>query len=233
MAISTVGTNNTIFSPSANTSSSSTSSSSTKKSTLDFEGFLKIMAAQMQNQSITSDSGTDNSQYVTEMALFSAIQAMNTQTAEASKQYAASLVGSNVLVSTVDSSGNTKKIEGTVSKAIFNSSTDENTIQIGSQTYDLSDVIQVLGYQSTNDTSTRQYAASLVGKNVVVQTTDSSTGVTSKVTGKVQSVTFDSSTDSATLTIGDKTYSVSDVIQVLGDSSTSGSSTSESSESGT
>lgn len=198
----------------------STAAASTKKSSsMDMQGFLKLMAAQMQNQSLTSQ--TDDSQYITEMTLFTAIQAMNTQTAESNKQYAASLVGSDVLIKTIDkTTGNAKEITGTVSKAVFNTSSSDSTIEVGGQTYSLSDVAEVYGYHGTSDTAARQYAASLVGKNVVVQTTDSD-GVTHKSAGEVQQVSFDPSTGASTLTMaGNHTYNVSDVIEVDGNQST-------------
>ena len=74
--------------PASSVGSSSTNNSvitAKKQKTMDMQDFLKIMAAQMKNQSLDSSS-TDNSQYITEMTLFSAIQAMNTQTTEANKQ---------------------------------------------------------------------------------------------------------------------------------------------------
>ena len=225
-------TTNSIWASGVNPSSSTDSTESTKKSnTMDMQGFLKLMAAQMQNQSLTSSS-TDNSQYITEMALFSAIQAMNTMTSESNKQYAASLVGSDVIVSTTDkTTGKPKLVQGTVSEAEFYASTGESSIVIGDQAYNLSDVKEVLGCRSTaeSETSAKQYAASLVGKNVVVQTTDSKTGAQHKVAGKVQGVTLDPTTGAATLTMaGNYTYNVSDIVEILGDSSSS-----EGSDSGT
>lgn len=197
-----------------------------KNNTIDMQGFLKIMAAQMKNQSFSSGSGSgsDNSQYVTEMALFTAIQAMNTQTSQSNKQYAASLVGSNVLINTADkSTGKPKQISGPVVKAIFNSTTGDSYIQVGDDTYDLSSVAQVLGSGNTQTAATylltaRQYAISLVGKNVVFETKDTD-GKEQNVTGTVQSVAFDPTTDEATLTMKDgKTCSAGEVIQVLADS---------------
>lgn len=123
-----------------------------KSSGMDMTGFLKLMAAQMQNQSMTSQ--TDDSQYITEMTLFTAIQAMNTQTAESNKQYAASLVGSDVVVNTTDSAtGAAKQVTGTVTKAVFSSSSGNAGVQIGDSIYNISDVSQVLGYHATGGTT--------------------------------------------------------------------------------
>jgi flagellar basal-body rod modification protein FlgD len=121
-----------------------------KSAGLDMQGFLKLMAAQMQNQSLTSEA--DDSQYITQMTLFTAIQALNDQTAQSNKQYAASLVGRNVLIHTIDSiTGKAKDVTGTVEKAIFSSSSDDCSIQIGNQTFDVSDVVEILEPTSTTD----------------------------------------------------------------------------------
>lgn len=213
------GTDNTIsggnsWTPGISTSDSS-SSAPKRSNSLDMQGFLKVMAAQMQNQSI--DSPTDNSQYITEMTLFTAIQAMNTQTAESTKQYASSLIGSDVLIKTTDPvTGNAVSFTGTVSKAIFNSTSGGSVIQIGDKTYDISSVAEVYGYHNNGTSADRQYAASLVGKTVQVQTVDQD-GTVHKAIGTVQSVSFDPSTGASTISFdGTHTYNVSDVVEVLG-----------------
>lgn len=131
---------------------SGTGSTAKKKTgSLEMKDFLKIMAAQMKNQSMSS-SGTDNSQYITEMTLYSAIQAMNTMTSESNKQYASSLVGSDVILSSTDSSTGKKTLtQGTVQKACF-SSTGDSYLLINDKVYDMSDVVEVLGYHDKSAT---------------------------------------------------------------------------------
>lgn len=199
-----------------------------KKNSIDMQSFLKIMAAQMQNQSLSGSGsgGSDNSQYVTEMALFTAVQSIDAQTAEASKQYAASLVGSNVVINTTDkSTGKAKQISGMVLGTLFNDVTGDNYIQVGKDTYDVSSVVGSSGSGANAELeyvmSCRQYTMSLMGKNVVVQTKGSD-GKDQNVTGIVKGVAFDPVTDAATLTMQDgKTYSAFSVIQVLPDSNPS------------
>lgn len=133
-------------------SSSIAAAASKKKSNgLDMQGFLKLMAAQMQNQSLTSEA--DDSQYITQLTLFTAIQAINNQTTQATKQYASSLVGKNVRIHATDMlTGMAKDVTGTVSKAIFSSSSGDCTIQVGDQTYDVADVVEILeGTQSSTE----------------------------------------------------------------------------------
>lgn len=121
-----------------------------KNKTLDMQSFLKIMAAQMKDQSISS-SATDTSQYVTEMTLFTAIQSMNKMTAQSTCEYGATLVGDDVVVKELDqATGKETEATGTVSKAIFNPSTGDCTIQVGNKEYGLSDVTEVLGLHQLN-----------------------------------------------------------------------------------
>ena len=112
---------------------------------LDFQGFLKIIAAQMQNQSLSSSS-TDTSQYVMQLTLFSAIQAMNTMTEQSAQQYASSLIGKNVVVSELNkTTGKREPVEGKVDSVTFDVSTNTAYLNIGNKRYNVSDVTGVLG----------------------------------------------------------------------------------------
>jgi flagellar basal-body rod modification protein FlgD len=133
-------------------SSVAAAASKKKSNGLDMQGFLKLMAAQMQNQSLTSEA--DDTQYITQLTLFTAIQAINNQTMQATKQYASSLVGKNVHIHTTDTlTGIAKDVTGTVSKAIFSSSSGDCTIQVGDQTYDVSDVVEILDSENAQSNS--------------------------------------------------------------------------------
>ena len=121
-----------------------------KNKTLNMQSFLKIMAAQMKNQS-TSSSSTDTSQYVTEMTLFTAIQSMNKLTTQSTCEYGAALVGNDVVVEEMDpDTGKDTEASGTVSKAMLNRATGDCTIQIGDRVYNLSDVTEVKGLHALN-----------------------------------------------------------------------------------
>lgn len=121
-----------------------------KNKTLNMQSFLKIMAAQMKNQSVSSSS-TDTSQYVTEMTLFTAIQSMNKLTTQSTCEYGAALVGDDVVVKKMDpDTGKDTTVSGTVSKAILNQETGDCTIQIGDRIFNLSDVAEVHGLHELN-----------------------------------------------------------------------------------
>lgn len=133
-------------SPAGAASANENNTSAVKKNHgLDFQGFLKIIAAQMQNQSLSSSS-TDTSQYVMQLTLFSAIQAMNTMTEQSAQQYASSLIGKNVVVSELNrTTGKREPIEGKVDSVTFDVPTNTAYLNIGNKRYSVSDVTGVLG----------------------------------------------------------------------------------------
>lgn len=102
-------------------------SSSTINSTIDMEDFLKLMVAQLQNQ--TMYDTVDNSEMLAQLAQYSSIQAMtemaNSMTSVMnatnesllmnSTSYAASLVGKEVTAAETDENGDLVTTTGTVS----------------------------------------------------------------------------------------------------------------------
>lgn len=109
-------------------------------SSLDMNDFLRLLAAQFQNQDVMNP--TDNTEFIAELAQFSSLQAMNQLNQYADRQYAASLVGRNVVVGQYDDSGAYSEKQGTVESAYF--SADGTVVVVGGQAYDLSSVIQVV-----------------------------------------------------------------------------------------
>ena len=118
---------------------------------LSMTDFLKLLAAQFKNQDIMNP--TDNTEYISELAQFSSIQAMNTLTSYADRQYAASLVGKTVRVSKTDTEGKRVFDIGKVGYVDFSSMDGTSAIVVNGQAYDLSSVIQVL------DDATQETAA--------------------------------------------------------------------------
>jgi flagellar basal-body rod modification protein FlgD len=110
--------------------------SASNQTGLEMGDFLKLMVAQFQNQSL--DSQVDSTQYITQLAQFSAIQAMNAMTQSMGKQYAASLVGKTVAVETPGGDV-TGRVEG-----VNYYSDGSSWLVVGDAEYALSDVIQVI-----------------------------------------------------------------------------------------
>lgn len=117
------------------------SSRSSAANGLDMNDFLKLLAAQFTNQDITNP--TSNTEYISELAQFASIQAMNTLTTYADSQYAASLVGKKVVVAKYDDTGKFVQETGVVDYVDF-SSADGSTLVVNGHAYGLSNVMQVL-----------------------------------------------------------------------------------------
>lgn len=124
---------------------------------LDSFDFLKLLAAQMSNQDVSNP--TDNTQFVSQMAQFASLTAMQNMQTSADRQYASSLVGKKVVYTTVSSTGKTTSGSGIVNSVLFSSS--GNTVQIDGKTYKVSDITQVLNNVDTGKYYTEAGGATL------------------------------------------------------------------------
>ena len=84
----------------------------TGNNTLDKDAFLKLLVTQMQYQDPLEP--TDNTEWMSQMAQFSQMEAMNNLNTAFENTQALSLVGQYVLLNTTDSSGAQKQIGGLV-----------------------------------------------------------------------------------------------------------------------
>ncbi len=197
------------YATSSSSSTQSSSSSNSKNTALDMSDFLKLMAAQFQNQNL--DSNIDNTQYISELAQFSSIEAMTSMTQNFNKEYAASLIGKTVTVSTGSTTNPT--VTGIVVASSCDSS-GTSKITIGDNSYDISGVTNV--YNDTSQTlaglqmSILQYATSLVGKTVTVNTGDTSTPT---VTGTVEKAVFGDN-DDCKIVINGTSYDLTSIASI-------------------
>ncbi len=83
-----------------------------KNSELDKDAFLQLLVTQMQNQDPLQP--TDNTEYMSQLAQFSSLEAMNNISSQASVTQAMSLTGSYVIMNTTDAAGNINQISGLV-----------------------------------------------------------------------------------------------------------------------
>ena len=123
------------------------------KTTLDSTDFLKLIAAQLQNQDMTNPMS--NSEMMQQLSQMSSIQTMNElQTAIKSMNevitnmndisvtnYSASLVGKDVTVAVEDSDGNLKTVEGMVTGTGLYGG--ETVVFIDGNAYGLSQIMAV------------------------------------------------------------------------------------------
>lgn len=84
----------------------------TSSSALDKDAFLQLLVTQMQYQDPLQP--TDNTEYMSQLAQFSELEAMNNMSTSFSNSQALGLVGEYVLLNIKDASGNQKQIGGLV-----------------------------------------------------------------------------------------------------------------------
>ncbi len=172
------------------TSSNKTGSSINAKAgstNLDSFDFLKLLAAQMSNQDVSNP--TDNTQFVSQMAQFASLTAMQNMQTSADRQYASSLVGKKVVYTTVSSTGKTTSGSGIVNSVLFSSS--GNTVQIDGKTYKVSDITQVL-----NNVDTGKYYSEAGGATLYF-------GASGKPIADYQvNIQYKTSADDTTKTVG-------------------------------
>lgn len=118
----------------ANTSTKGTGSNS-----LSVDDFYQLMAAQLQNQDITNP--TSQSDFLNQMALMTVIQAVSDFSAVTTTTYAASLVGQEVTVAEVSSSGKVTEVFGKVTATGLYSG--EQIIFVDGVSYKLSQIMAV------------------------------------------------------------------------------------------
>lgn len=158
MTVNEVNTNSySSYMANKTTGSNSSTAGRTGTSSLGVNDFLKLMATQLANQDPSNP--TDNTQFISQMAQFTSLQAMQKVSENSNLQYAASLVGKTVMVSTTDMRGKVITAKGIVSSMQNLSGT--TTITVNGSSYPVSSVTQVV-----NTTGTANYSSSASGATI-------------------------------------------------------------------
>lgn len=139
-----------------------------KNDVVTMESFYQLLVAEMQNQDPLEP--TSNTEFISQMATFTSMQATQDNLAMQQQNYAKSLVGQYVGVS----DGGSELVQGIVEYATFG---DDVMLHVNGKNYSLSSLKMV---QGTSETIAAQsqigqygaFASSLIGKNVVVQAVD-------------------------------------------------------------
>lgn len=114
--------------------------SNADKSGLDMQDFLNLLVAQITNQD--SMNPMENTEFVSQMAQFSSLQAM-TDLSEISMQgQATSLIGKNVIVASYNSKGQLDVQEGVVQRVTIHSGTTK--LYVNDTEYDYSNVMEIM-----------------------------------------------------------------------------------------
>ena len=120
---------------------SSTKSAASKESgsTLKMDDFLNLLVSQMTNQD--SMNPMENTEFVSQLAQFSSLQAM-TELTEISKQgQATSLIGKNVVMASYDNKGELVVDEGVVERVTIYSG--KTNIYVNGKAFELSNVMEI------------------------------------------------------------------------------------------
>jgi len=130
-------------------STTNTPSVTVKKegSSLGMDDFLNLLVSQMTNQD--SMNPMENTEFVSQLAQFSSLQAM-TDLAEISKQsQATSLIGKTVVMASYNNKGELVIKEGTVERVtIYNG---ETKLYVDGIAYDFSNVMEIKTEETTNN----------------------------------------------------------------------------------
>lgn len=102
--------------------------------------FLKLLVCQLQNQDPLNPQ--DDTQFIAQLAQFSALEQMTNMNATMTSTSAYSLVGKEVIVQTKDSTGAYKEIRGTVDYVEMKNG--EAKLAIDGNTYSIDDLVQVM-----------------------------------------------------------------------------------------
>ena len=136
MPVSGVGNGSNVY----GTSNTSNVNSKLGKGELDYSDFITLLTAQLKNQNMF-DPASDT-EFIAQMAQFSALQQMNNLTAMIQTSQAISFVGKTVIVKTFDSSNNVRYISGVVESVSFENKTP--LLLVNNKYYDLSDVTDII-----------------------------------------------------------------------------------------
>lgn len=96
---------------------SSQSKSTDKSKELTMQDFFTLLAAQLSNQDMSNP--VDSTQFISQMAQFSALSATQDLSSNVSNLAAVSYIGKNIKATQTDSNGETTKIEGVAQKVEF------------------------------------------------------------------------------------------------------------------
>ncbi|MEO1814774.1 MAG: flagellar hook capping FlgD N-terminal domain-containing protein [Acetobacterium sp.] len=103
---------NNYLSTAATTTATSQTANASAKTSLDMDDFLKLMVAQLQNQDMNNTA--DTSEYTSQMAQFSMVQALTDLTELSKTTYSLSMIGKEVTLAETKSDGTLNVITGTV-----------------------------------------------------------------------------------------------------------------------
>lgn len=176
-----------------------------KHDLITMDNFYSLLVAEMQNQDPLEP--TSNTEFISQMASFTALQAQQDAYDTQKQNYADTLIGKTVTVTAGDGEAITGKVD-------YVTHGDEPQVSVSGTLYKLSSISQVHDQGSQTTSSIGDYgafAAGILGKTVVVQSMDS-TGATYIDEGTVSSLEIDKGT--VRVVVNGYAYDVTDVLRV-------------------
>ncbi len=176
-----------------------------KNDVVTMDSFYQLLVAEMQNQDPLEP--TSNTEFISQMASFTSLQAQQDNLDMQQQNYAKSLVGQVVGVS----DGGSELITGTVEYVTYG---DTIKVHVDGTSYNLDSIKLVYGEAETvgNQISTYGgYATGLIGKEVTVSGTDS-TGASVYDSGVVSSVEIQNGM--VRVVVNGYAYNASDVVAI-------------------
>lgn len=110
-----------------------------KDNGLGMDSFLKLMVTQLTNQDFMNP--VDDSQFITQMAQFSTLQAMSEMSSNMKNNYVLSLVGQDVTCAKFNVSGNLVKETGKVERVTL--SDNEFALYVNGEKFTLSQIMEL------------------------------------------------------------------------------------------
>ncbi len=183
-----------------------------KNDVVTMDSFYKLLVAEMSNQDPLEP--TSNTEFISQLASFTSLQAQQENFALQKQNYANSLIGQIVTVQ-----GKTKEdlVTGTVESVSYG---DEVMIKVNDKTYKLSAIKQVHGSAGQSGSALDgfsqigdygAFAAGILGKTVMVQAQDAN-GETVLDRGVVSSIEIENRM--VRVVVNGYAYDVTDIVQV-------------------
>ncbi|MCR4779956.1 MAG: flagellar hook capping protein [Ruminiclostridium sp.] len=178
-----------------------------KHDLITMDNFYSLLVAEMQNQDPLEP--TSNTEFISQMASFTALQAQQDAYNTQKQNYADTLVGKTVTVT----AGDGEAITGTVDSVTHG---DEPKVMVGGKQYLLSSISQVHDQSAQSASGIGDYgafAAGILGRTVVVQSIDSM-GMTYIDEGVVSSLEIEKG--NVRVIVNGYAYDATDIVKVNG-----------------
>ena len=130
----------------SSTSLKNTNISTSDSSSLDMQDFLNLLVSQITNQD--SMNPMENTEFVSQMAQFSSLQAMTDLTEISMQGQATSLIGKNVVVASYNNKGELDVQEGIVQKVTIYSG--KTKFYVNDVEYDYANIMEVKDTSKTD-----------------------------------------------------------------------------------